>query len=61
MAYSPHTDVMRCRGRRKPGATLDSVVDRRHFEHLVLDVTVLRAEAALERAGLADAARLAAA
>jgi adenylate cyclase len=26
---------------------------RRHFEHYVLDVTVLRAEAALERAGLA--------
>ena len=29
---------------------------RRHFEHYVLDVTVLRAEAALERAGLAPAA-----
>ena len=29
----------------------------RHFEHYVLDVTVLRAEAALERAGLADGAR----
>jgi adenylate cyclase len=27
---------------------------RRHFEHYVLDVTVLRAEAALERAGLAQ-------
>jgi adenylate cyclase len=27
---------------------------RRHFEHNVLDVTVLRAEAALERAGLAQ-------
>jgi adenylate cyclase len=26
---------------------------RRHFEHYVLDITVLRAEAALERAGLA--------
>jgi hypothetical protein len=26
---------------------------RRHFEHYVLEVTVLRAEAALERAGLA--------
>jgi DNA-binding transcriptional MerR regulator len=29
---------------------------RRHFEHYVLDVTVLRAEAALERAGLAPTA-----
>ena len=30
---------------------------RRHFEHYVLDVTVLRAEAALERAGLAPGYR----
>jgi adenylate cyclase len=30
-----------------------SLLYRRHFEHYVLEVTVLRAEAALERAGLA--------
>ena len=30
---------------------------RRHFEHYVLEVTVLRAEAALERAGLAQRRR----
>jgi adenylate cyclase len=31
-----------------------AVLYRRHFEHYVLDVTVLRAEASLERAGLAQ-------